>query len=99
MNAITHALHKEQNAKTDLNVSALCPTSDWNHLNSITTKVPLWEDDCERFGRRGVPFVLRDVTSAWQVQFIKAFSAHAHFRFTRHDTTVLFEPGLPHTAA
>lgn len=60
--------------------------------NWTSTKVPLWETDCLQFWRAGLPFQLRDVSTAEHDRFVRQFAAAHDLEVTRDGSTVLFEP-------
>ena len=61
-------------------------------MNWTTTKVPLWQIDCENFRKVGRPFELRDVTSQEHCQFVELFAARYDLKFSKSETIVVFEP-------
>jgi hypothetical protein len=61
-------------------------------MNWTTTKVPLWQIDCENFRKVGRPFELRDVTTTEHWQFVKVFGARYAWNYTKEGSTVRFEP-------
>lgn len=63
-------------------------------LNWTSTKVPLWQVDCEAFRRVGRPFELRDVTTQEHETFVNTFSARFNLNVKRKGTTVTFTPEI-----
>ena len=52
-------------------------------LNSTSTKVPLWQQDCESFRRTLRPFILRDVTDPEHLNFVDDFARQYALRAER----------------
>ena len=61
-------------------------------MNWTTTKVPLWQIDCENFRKVHQPFELRDVTTAEHKLFVEMFAARYLMQYTERGTTVRFHP-------
>jgi hypothetical protein len=61
-------------------------------VNWTTTKVPLWQVDCENFRRTGRPFELRDVSAPEHLQFVNAFAARYELTVKEDRGSVRFEP-------
>jgi hypothetical protein len=59
-------------------------------MNWTSTKVPMWQIDCEEFRKVGRSFELRDVTTPEHESFVEAFSAKHRLKTKRHGTTVTF---------
>ena len=59
-------------------------------MNRTSTKVPMWQLDCQNFWRAGSAFEVRDVTSEEDQQFIEVFAASHNLTYTRGGTTVAF---------
>jgi hypothetical protein len=60
-------------------------------MNWTSTRVPLWQIDCENFYRSGHPIELRDVTTNEHKQFVAAFAQRHQLRIIERGTTVRFE--------
>jgi hypothetical protein len=60
-------------------------------MNWTTTKVPLWQADCENFRKAGPPFELRDVTAQEHLTFIKDFATRNRLKLKRAGSVVRFE--------
>ena len=58
-------------------------------LNWTSTKVPLWQSDCENFWRSGRPFELRGVNDEHML-FVEQFSRLFGLGFARQGHTVVF---------
>jgi hypothetical protein len=52
-------------------------------LNWTTTKIPLWQIDCESYRKAGQPFELREVTTPEHEQFVQVFAARYDLQITR----------------
>jgi hypothetical protein len=61
-------------------------------MNWTTTKIPLWQVDCESFRKVGRPFELRDVTAPEHWEFVEPFALRNNIQYTKTDTTVYFDP-------
>ena len=59
-------------------------------MNWTSTKVPLWQIDCEEFRKVGRPFELRDVTTPEHEKFIEALSIRHGLRTEGQGATVRF---------
>ncbi len=64
-------------------------------MNWSSTRVPLWQIDCEEFRKVGRPFELRDVTTPEHEKFVEAFSVRHGLMNGREGTTVRFFPKTP----
>lgn len=60
-------------------------------VNWTSTKVPMWQIDCESFRKIGRVFELRDVTTPEHRAFVEAFSERFRLKITQSGTTVTFE--------
>jgi hypothetical protein len=60
-------------------------------MNWTSTKVPLWQIDCESFRKVDSRFELRDVTTEEHRRFVSAFASKFRLKVEQNDTTVLFE--------
>jgi hypothetical protein len=63
-------------------------------MNWTSTKVPMWQIDCENFRKVGTPFELRHVTSEDHKAFVAAFAKENTLITSEQGTTVHFESGL-----
>ena len=61
-------------------------------MNWTTTKVPLWQIDCENFRRTMRPFELRDVMAPEHLEFVQHFAARYELEVEEKGTTMLFRP-------
>ena len=59
-------------------------------MNWTSTKVPLWQLDCQNFWRAGTAFEIRDVKDEDR-PFIETFAASHHLSYTRRGETVIFQ--------
>jgi hypothetical protein len=59
-------------------------------MNWTSTKVPLWQIDCENFRKAGTTMELRDVTTEEHASFVKAFGERYGLRMEQDGTTVRF---------
>ena len=59
-------------------------------MNFTTTKVPLWQIECDNFRRVGSEYELRDMATAEHDQFVQALAARYDLDFTRLGSTVTF---------
>ena len=59
-------------------------------MNSTTTKVPLWQIECDNFRRVGTEYELRDLATPEHDQFVQNFAARYDLDFTRTGSTVTF---------
>ena len=62
-------------------------------MNWTSTRVPLWQVDCENFRRTMRPFELRNVETAEHEEFIEHFTARYGLTAQRQGATVVFEMG------
>jgi hypothetical protein len=60
-------------------------------MNWTSTKVPLWQLDCQNYWRAGTAFEVRDVTKDQDVNFIETFATSHGLSYTRKGSTVYFE--------
>jgi hypothetical protein len=60
-------------------------------MNWTSTKVPLWQLDCQNYWRAGSPFEIRDVTTDEDRQFIETFAVSHNLSFTRRGDSVVFQ--------
>ena len=60
-------------------------------LNTTSTKVPLWQIDCENFREVG-PFILRDAVSEEHLLFVKEFAVRNKLKWRQDGTEVHFFP-------
>ena len=61
-------------------------------MNWTTTRVPLWQIDCDNFRRVGRPFELRDATTEEYTSFVHAFAARYSLSFVVEGSRVVFTP-------
>ncbi len=61
-------------------------------MNWSTTKVPLWQIDCDNYRMVGRAFELRDVTTPEHLQFVEVFAARYGLKFSQSGSTIRFEP-------
>ena len=59
-------------------------------MNWTSTKVPMWQLDCQNFWRAGSAFEVRDVASDEDKQFIEIFASSHNLTFTRFGNSALF---------
>ncbi len=69
--------------------------SNFYGMNWTSTKVPLWQSDCENFHKAGPPFELRDVSTAEHFQFVSDFALRNHLRTEQKGAVVKFESDAP----
>jgi len=60
-------------------------------MNWTTTKVPLWQIDCENFRRADSAFEVPDVTTTEHQEFVEHFAARYGLKYKQADGTVRFE--------
>jgi hypothetical protein len=60
-------------------------------MNWTTTKVPLWQLDCDNFRKAGSPFELRDVSAQEHFAFVKEFAGRNRLNVKRAGSVVRFE--------
>jgi hypothetical protein len=61
-------------------------------LNWTTTKVPMWQIDCEAYRKLKRPFELRDATTVEHEKFIFAFCARYDWLYEWSGHTVVLTP-------
>lgn len=61
-------------------------------MNSTSTKVPLWELDCDSFRRTLRPFALHDVTDEAHHRFVASFAREFDLRTEKVGSKVIFYP-------
>ena len=59
-------------------------------MNWTSTKVPMWQLDCQNFWRAGSAFEVRDLTEEEDRKFIEIFASSHNLTFTRNGNTVQF---------
>ncbi len=59
-------------------------------INWSSTEVPMWETDCVQFWRTGLPFELRNVTTAEHDAFVERFASAHQLSVEREGNTVIF---------
>ena len=59
-------------------------------VNFTTTKVPLWQIECDNFRRVGSEYELRDLATPEHDQFVQNFAARYDLDFKRDGSTVTF---------
>ncbi|HET7712987.1 MAG TPA: hypothetical protein VFK94_00030 [Patescibacteria group bacterium] len=59
-------------------------------MNWTSTRVPLWQTDCQNFWRAGSPFEVRDVTDLKDTEFLENFASSHNLFYTRWGTTIRF---------
>ena len=64
-------------------------------MNWTSTKVPLWQIDCDAFRKVKREFELRDVTTEEHEQFVLAFYGRYDWKPKQSGTTVTFFPPAP----
>jgi hypothetical protein len=62
-------------------------------MNWTTTRVPLWQSDCENFRRALQPFEVRDVVTAEQWQFIEDFATRYELTIRKHGFVAVLDRG------
>jgi hypothetical protein len=61
-------------------------------MNWTSTKVPLWQIDCDNFRKVARPFQLKDVTTEGHRLFVELFSIRYDLSCSYEGTTATFEP-------
>ena len=59
-------------------------------MNFTTTKVPLWQIECDNFRRVDSEYELRDMATTEHDQFVQALAARYDLDITRLGSTVTF---------
>jgi hypothetical protein len=59
-------------------------------MNWTSTKVPMWQLDCQNFWRAGSTFEVRDVSTEEDKKFIEIFANSHNLPFTRRENSFVF---------
>src|SRR5687768_7560762 len=79
-------------------LSPLCHRQSRGHpllssaLNWTSTKVPLWQIDCDEYRKLRKPFELRDVTTEEHKVFAVAYSSRFDLEYKFTESAVVFSP-------
>lgn len=59
-------------------------------MNWTSTKVPMWQIDCENYRIVGRPFELRDATKKEHAEFVRAFAEKHGLSWRQDGATFIF---------
>jgi hypothetical protein len=63
-------------------------------MNEVSTRVPAWQINCEKFQKVGQTFQLRDVETDEHWNFVSLFCARFGWIAKGQGTTVVFSPPI-----
>jgi hypothetical protein len=61
-------------------------------MNSTSTNMPLWKDECEKFRTLCEPFAVRNAQTIEHMAFVQAFCMAYEWTVKQRADTVVFSP-------